>query len=126
LKNAITWLRRICFLTTTFSFVSIPLEHVLGDIQTDRGNLHVDGFPDVIGSNYHLTAIRRRERAPSTTSKPDCLSNVLRFPQLRTCPHWLGPPCAMAGLMRSSKTAPSFELPTPPSLESPLPKKPRS
>jgi len=24
------------------------LEHVLGDIQTDRGNLHVDGSPHVI------------------------------------------------------------------------------
>src|SRR6478736_5198437 len=27
---------------------AVNLEHVLGDIQTDRGNLHVDGSPDVI------------------------------------------------------------------------------
>ena len=26
----------------------VNLEHVLGDIQTDRGNLHVDGSPHVI------------------------------------------------------------------------------
>jgi hypothetical protein len=26
----------------------VNLKHVLGDIQTDRGNLHVDGSPDVI------------------------------------------------------------------------------
>ena len=45
LKNSSTWLRRSCFRTTTFSAASIAvnLEHVLGDIQTDRGNLHVDG-----------------------------------------------------------------------------------
>jgi hypothetical protein len=50
---------------------AVDLEHVLGDIQTDRGNVHVDGSPDVILSNDHPTAIRRRERAPSTTSTPD-------------------------------------------------------
>src|SRR4051812_17979431 len=27
---------------------AVNLEHVLGDIQTDRGNLHVDGSPHVI------------------------------------------------------------------------------
>src|SRR5258707_5253388 len=27
---------------------AVNLKHVLGDIQTDRGNLHVDGFPHVI------------------------------------------------------------------------------
>src|SRR5262249_38610762 len=27
---------------------AVNLEHVLGDIQTDRGNLHVDGSPSVI------------------------------------------------------------------------------
>src|SRR5712671_2044961 len=27
---------------------AVNLKHVLGDIQTDRGNLHVDGSPDVI------------------------------------------------------------------------------
>src|ERR1700674_331039 len=26
----------------------VDLEHVLGDIQTDRGNLHLDGSPHVI------------------------------------------------------------------------------
>ena len=31
-------------------------------------------LPDVVGSNDHLTAIRRRERAPSTTSKADICS----------------------------------------------------
>jgi hypothetical protein len=29
---------------------AVDLKHVLGDIQTDRGNLHVDGSPDVIRS----------------------------------------------------------------------------
>ena len=44
LKNASTWLRRSCLRTTTFSLAVDPvnLEHVLGDIQTDGGNLHVD------------------------------------------------------------------------------------
>jgi len=38
----------------------VNLEQVLGDIQPDRANLHLDGSPHV-----------RRERAPSTTSKAD-------------------------------------------------------
>jgi hypothetical protein len=46
-KKAIIWLRRSAFLITTFSLLvgvnAVDLEHVLGDIQTDRGNLHVDG-----------------------------------------------------------------------------------
>ena len=46
------------------------LEHVLGDIQTDRGNLHVDGSPDVIRLQrttlWHLEA----GSGPSTTSNP--------------------------------------------------------
>jgi hypothetical protein len=36
----------------------VNLEHVLGDIQTDRGNLHVDGSPHVI----------RSQRSPYGTS----------------------------------------------------------
>jgi hypothetical protein len=47
----------------------VNLKHVFGDIQTDCGNLHVDGSPS--HGNDHLTAIRRRERAPSTTSTPE-------------------------------------------------------
>ena len=71
LKNAITWLRRSCFLTTTFSarIDAVDLEHVLGDIQTDRGNLHLDGSPHVIRLDEHPMALRCRERAPSTTSQ---------------------------------------------------------
>src|SRR5450756_1108412 len=33
---------------------AVNLEHVLGDIQTDRGNLHVDGSSDAV-SYTHLT-----------------------------------------------------------------------
>ena len=44
---------------------AVDLEHVLGDIQPDPcGRL-----PDVIRCNDHPKAIRRRERAPSTTSE---------------------------------------------------------
>src|SRR6202035_4171272 len=50
---------------------AVDLKHVLGDIQTDRGNLHLDGSPHVIRYNDHSMAPRCRERAPSTTSKPD-------------------------------------------------------
>jgi acetyl esterase/lipase len=49
----------------------VNLEHVLGDIQPDRGNLHVDGSPHVIRlrrSRYGTP--RCRERAPSTKSEP--------------------------------------------------------
>jgi hypothetical protein len=38
----------------------VDLEHVLGDIQTDRGNLHLDGSPHVI----------RLRRSPYGTSMP--------------------------------------------------------
>jgi hypothetical protein len=41
----------------------VNLEHVLGDIQTDRGNLHLDGSPHVIRHNDHSMALRCRERA---------------------------------------------------------------
>jgi hypothetical protein len=47
---------------------AVDLEHVLSDVQTDCGNFASGRLPDVIRSNDHLTAIRRRERAPSTTS----------------------------------------------------------
>jgi hypothetical protein len=50
---------------------AVDLKHVLGDIQTDCSNLHVDGSLMWFVANDHLTAIRRRERAPSTTSIPD-------------------------------------------------------
>jgi len=50
---------------------AVNLKHVLGDIQTDRGNLHVDGSPDVIRLRrttlWHLDA----GSAPSTTSKTE-------------------------------------------------------
>jgi hypothetical protein len=47
---------------------AVDLKHVLGDIQTDCGKSACGRLPDVVCSNDHLTAIRRRERAPSTTS----------------------------------------------------------
>src|SRR5437660_11917656 len=45
---------------------AVDLKHVLGDIQTDRGNLHLDGSPHVIRYNDHSMALRCRERAPSS------------------------------------------------------------
>src|SRR3954469_24171462 len=33
---------------------AVDLEHVLRDVQTDRGNLHVDGSPNVIRLNEPL------------------------------------------------------------------------
>src|SRR5215471_11690320 len=50
---------------------AVDLEHVLGDIQIDRGNLHLDGSPHVIRHNDHSMALRCRERAPSTTSNAE-------------------------------------------------------
>jgi hypothetical protein len=77
LKNASTWLRRSCLRTTTFlgRVDPVNLEYVLGDIQTDRGNLHVDGSPHVIRLRRSLYGTRCRERAPSATSRaviPPC------------------------------------------------------
>ena len=47
----------------------VNLKHVLCDIQTDRGNLHVDGSPQCGAlRRNHPMALRCRERAPSTTS----------------------------------------------------------
>src|SRR6266516_1741450 len=45
LKNASTWLPNDDFLGR---IDPVNLKHVLGDIQTDRGNLHLDGSPHVI------------------------------------------------------------------------------
>src|SRR4029453_3490317 len=51
---------------------AVNLKHVLGDIQTDRGNLHVDGSPDVIRLRrttlWHLDAGSGR-RPPHQTWK---------------------------------------------------------
>jgi hypothetical protein len=47
---------------------SVNLEHVLGDIQTDGGNLHVNRSLMCFDRNDHPTAARCWERAPSTTS----------------------------------------------------------
>jgi hypothetical protein len=47
------------------------LEHVLGEIQTNRGNLHVDAPSCDSSNNDHPMALRCRERAPFTTSNPD-------------------------------------------------------
>jgi hypothetical protein len=44
-KNFSTWPRRSCFLDDDLlgRIDAVDLKHVLGDIQTDCGNLHVDG-----------------------------------------------------------------------------------
>ena len=43
LKNSSTWRRRSCFLNNSFGGVNaVNLKYVLGDIQTDRRNLHVE------------------------------------------------------------------------------------
>src|SRR5712671_74964 len=51
---------------------AVNLKHVFGDIQTDRGNLHVDGSPDVIRLRrttlWHLDAGSGR-RPPHQTRK---------------------------------------------------------
>jgi len=48
---------------------AVNLKYVLGDIQTDRANLHVDGSPHVIRLTtiilWHFDA---GKRTPSTTS----------------------------------------------------------
>jgi hypothetical protein len=46
---------------------AVDLKYVLGNIQPDRGNLHLDGSPDVIRHTDHPMALRCRERAPSTS-----------------------------------------------------------
>jgi hypothetical protein len=50
---------------------AVDLKNVLGDIQTGGDDLYVDGSLKRFVCNHHLTAIRRRERAPSTTSIAD-------------------------------------------------------
>jgi hypothetical protein len=57
----------------------VNLKHVLGDIQTDRGNLHLDGSPHLIRYDDHPMALRCRERAPSTTSKAVCGSGCFNI-----------------------------------------------
>jgi hypothetical protein len=47
---------------------AVNLEHVLGDIQTDCGNLHLDGSLVRFVATITSLAIRCWERAPSTTS----------------------------------------------------------
>ena len=42
----------------------VNLEHVLGNIQANRSNLHVDGSLHVIRRDDHLMALQCRERAP--------------------------------------------------------------
>ena len=37
-----------------FGVDAVDLKHVLGDIQTDRGNLHLDGSPHVIRTTITL------------------------------------------------------------------------
>ena len=69
-KNFNTSARRSFFLTTTCSRVdAVDLEDVLGEIETDRSNLHGGRLPHV-NSLYNDQPIgaRCRERAPSTTS----------------------------------------------------------
>jgi hypothetical protein len=84
---------------------AVNLKNVLGDIQTDRGNLHVDRSPDVIGSNDHLTAIRRRERAPSTTSKPASCTAA----NLQDC-HLIHMTCSRAAFTNQARKSPMNSL----------------
>src|SRR6516165_10534034 len=70
-KNAITWLRRSCFLMTTFSAASIPWTwNTFFAISKPIVVICMWTALYVSHSNDHLMAIRRRERAPSTTPKP--------------------------------------------------------
>jgi hypothetical protein len=66
---------------------SVHLEHVLGDINADGANLHVDDPPPVIRcSTITLWHIRCRERAPSTTSFATkwAVSAMSAFPPIAT------------------------------------------
>jgi hypothetical protein len=67
-KNAITWPQRSCFLFDLLGPVNaVNLEHVLVDIQTNRGDLHVDGSSEVI----RLRRTTLWNQALSTTSRGD-------------------------------------------------------
>ncbi len=60
---------------------AVNLEHVLGDIQTDRGNLHVDGSPHVIRLRrttlWHFDAgSGRRPPHQSSTEKPSSICSA--------------------------------------------------
>src|SRR4029453_14936069 len=69
---------------------AVNLKHVLGDIQTDRGNLHVDGSPDVIRLRrttlWHLDAgsgrrpphQQRKSRSRPTRSNHWCRETARR------------------------------------------------
>ena len=61
---------------------AVNLEHVLGDIQTNRGNLHVDGSPDVIRLRrttlWHFDAgSGRRPPHHNQTHAPQQMSSLL-------------------------------------------------
>ncbi|WFU46157.1 hypothetical protein QA640_45840 (plasmid) [Bradyrhizobium sp. CB82] len=57
---------------------AVHLEHVLGEINADGANLHVDDPPPVIrGSTITLWHIRCRERASSTTSFSTVSSGIV-------------------------------------------------
>ena len=48
----------------------VDLKHVLGDIQTNRGDLHVDSsLMSFVDNDHPIGARCRGERAPSTTSR---------------------------------------------------------
>ena len=79
----------------------VDLEHVLGDIQADRRNLHVDGSPHVIRRNDHSMALRCWERAPSTTSNPDFLLGG-RTSASAECRHWSGEGSLLVKLRNSA------------------------
>jgi hypothetical protein len=71
-KNFNTWPRRSCFLTTTFSVASMPWTwNTFFAISKPIVVICMWTAPYVSHCNDHLTAIRRRERAPSTTSTAD-------------------------------------------------------
>src|SRR6476646_8169157 len=56
---------------------AVNLKHVLGDIQTDRGNLHVDGSPDVIRLRrttlWHLDAGSGRRPPHQSSARASAL-----------------------------------------------------
>src|SRR5690348_3766527 len=66
---------------------AVNLKHVLGDIQTDRGNLHVDSSPDVIRLRrttlWHLDA--GSGRRPPHQKRP-VRHSVAGKPELRPLP----------------------------------------
>src|SRR5262249_994201 len=75
---------------------AVNLEHVLGDIQTDRGNLHVDGSPSVIRLTtitlWHFDAGSGRRPPHQTRKLPGCViarrarREAFALPQSRETP----------------------------------------